>query len=90
MAEDVSGLIQAIRDLIQALGTQHRQGDSKDSQQMLNATLNGVQAINNLTLAIQAAFPQGNTVAASAGGSSGSYLVVTANGNSYKVQLLNP
>ena len=96
MAEvDISGLIAAIRDLIQALQERESlQGREKaqagDSQQMLNATLGGVQAINGLAGAIEAAFPQGNSVSSSAGGASGSYLAVVLNGNTYKIQLLNP
>lgn len=57
----------------------------------LQTLQNLVQAVDRLERTMAAVFPQGNTIAASAGSASGKYLnVIGTDGNPYKIQLLNP
>lgn len=57
----------------------------------INTLQNVVTAINLLTQAVQAVFPQGEAVTSSAGAASGKYLTIIApDGNVYKIALLNP
>lgn len=49
------------------------------------------QAVNSLNTTVKTVFPQGGTIATSAGSASGKFLTVTGtDGNAYKITLLNP
>ena len=61
-----------------------------DITRLINAAQATTQAINNLNQTLSSIFPAGNTLASTAGSSSGKYLVLVVEGTTYKVALLDP
>jgi hypothetical protein len=55
---------------------------------ILQALLGIAQAQNKAAKAFADAFPQGNTISATAGAPTGQYLAVVINGTTYKIALL--